>query len=127
MVSLIYHKNLGPDWIRKVKLIKDDLKCSIIGRSKKQKLIIGQDYVTEEYQSINQSFKLNLYDATGLIVKKDIRFNGNSYSILINKDDFNNTKEIIWYALIGEGVGSFNIFSTIYFIDKRDGSTEHSF
>ena len=62
MVSLIYHKNLGPDWIRKVKLIKDDLKCSIIGRSKKQKLIIGQDYVTEEYQSINQSFKLNLYE-----------------------------------------------------------------
>ena len=62
MVSLIYHKKLGPDWIEKVNLIKDNLKCSIIGRSKKQKLIIGQDYVTEEYKSIYQSFKLNLYE-----------------------------------------------------------------
>ena len=62
MVSLIYHKTLGPDWISKVNLIKDSLKCSIIGRSKNQKLIIGQDYVTEEYQSINRKFKLNLYE-----------------------------------------------------------------
>ena len=62
MVSLIYHKKLGPDWIEKANLIKDNLKCSIIGRSKKQKLIIGLDYVTEEYKSINQSFKLNLYE-----------------------------------------------------------------
>ncbi len=62
MVSLIYHKKLGPDWIEKVNLIKDNLKCSVIGRSKKQKLIIGQDYVTEEYKSINRNFKLNLYE-----------------------------------------------------------------
>ena len=62
MVSLIYHKKLGPDWIEKVNLIKDNLKCSIIGRSKKQKIIIGQDYVTEEYKSSYQSFKLNLYE-----------------------------------------------------------------
>ena len=62
MVSLIYHKKLGPDWIEKVNLIKDNLKCSIIGRSKKQKLVIGKDYVTEIYKSINQSFKLNLYE-----------------------------------------------------------------
>ena len=73
------------------------------------------------------NFKLNLYDATGLFLKKDILFNGKSYSIRINKDDLNSTKEIIWYSIIGEGVGSFNIFSTIYFSDKSDGSTEHSF
>ncbi len=62
MVSLIYHKKLESDWIEKANLIKSNLKCSVIGRSKKQKLIIGQDYVTEEYKSINQSFKLNLYE-----------------------------------------------------------------
>ena len=62
MVSLIYHKKLESDWIEKATLIKDILKCSVIGRSKKQKLIIGQDYVTEEYKSINQNFKLNLYE-----------------------------------------------------------------
>ena len=62
MVSLIYHKKLGSDWTEKANLIKDNLKCSVIGRSKKQKLIIGQDYVTEEYKSTNQNFKLNLYE-----------------------------------------------------------------
>ncbi len=62
MVSLIYHKKLESDWIEKATLIKDILKCSVIGRSKKQKLIIGQDYVTEEYKSINRNFKLNLYE-----------------------------------------------------------------
>jgi len=62
MVSLIYHKELETSWVEKANLIKDSLKCSVIGRSKKQKLIIGQDYVTEEYKSTNHSFKLKLYE-----------------------------------------------------------------
>lgn len=62
MVSLIYHKKLDEDWVKKVEVLKEDLKCSFIGRSKNQKLIIGQDFVTEEYKSTNQSYKLDLYE-----------------------------------------------------------------
>ncbi len=62
MVSLIYHKKLDENWIKKIEALKEDLKCSVIGRSKNQKLIIGQDYVTEQYASLNKKFKLKLYE-----------------------------------------------------------------
>ena len=62
MVSLIYHKKLDENWVKKIEVLKEDLKCSVIGRSKNQKLIIGQDYVTEQYASLNKKFKLNLYE-----------------------------------------------------------------
>jgi len=62
MVSLIYHKKLDDEWSKIASDISSKLKISIIGRSKNQKIIIGHDYVTEEYKSINQSFKLDLYE-----------------------------------------------------------------
>ena len=62
MVSLIYHKKLDKNWVKKIELLKENLKCSFIGRSKNQKIIIGQDYVTEEYASLNKKFRLNLYE-----------------------------------------------------------------
>ena len=62
MVSLIYHKKLDESWVKKVKVFKENLQCSVIGRSKNQKIIIGHDYVTEEYKSTNQSYKLDLYE-----------------------------------------------------------------
>ena len=62
MISLIYHKKLDENWVKNIEVLKEDLKCSVIGRSKNQKLIIGQDYVTEQYASLNKKFKLNLYE-----------------------------------------------------------------
>ena len=62
MVSLIYHKKLDKNWVKKIEALKEDLKCSVIGRSRNQKLIIGQDYVTEQYASLYKKFKLNLYE-----------------------------------------------------------------
>ena len=62
MVSLIYHKELDENWIKKIEALKENLKCSVIGRSKNQKIVIGHDYVTEEYASLNKKFRLNLYE-----------------------------------------------------------------
>ena len=59
MVSLIYHKKLDENWVKKIEVLKENLKCSIIGRSKNQKIIIGQDYVTEQYASLYKKFSLN--------------------------------------------------------------------
>lgn len=50
VVSLLYHKQLDSAWEEKAKLIAQNLSISIIGRSKKQKLIIGCDYVQEALQ-----------------------------------------------------------------------------
>ncbi len=46
-VSLLYHKKLESEWEEKAKKIAQKLGISIIGRSRKQKLVVGRDYVTE--------------------------------------------------------------------------------
>ncbi len=46
-VSLLYHKQLDALWEEKAKEIAQKVGISIIGRSRKQKLVVGQDYVTE--------------------------------------------------------------------------------
>jgi len=48
VVSLIYHRKLDENWQEKATKIADELGIYIIGRSRKQKLVIGQDYITEK-------------------------------------------------------------------------------
>ncbi len=47
VVSLIYHRKLDSEWQEKATQIANELSIYIIGRSRKQKVIIGQDYITE--------------------------------------------------------------------------------
>ncbi len=47
VVSLLYHRKLDEAWEVETKKIAADLGIYIIGRSRKQKLVVGQDYVTE--------------------------------------------------------------------------------
>jgi tRNA (uracil-5-)-methyltransferase len=47
VVSLLYHKQLNSEWEEKAKVIAQKLGVSLIGRSRKQKLVIGKDYVQE--------------------------------------------------------------------------------
>lgn len=50
LVSLIYHKKLEEDWIEAAKPLEAELSCHIVGRSRKQKVILSQDFVTETLQ-----------------------------------------------------------------------------
>ena len=47
VVSLLYHRKLDSEWQIKATEIANKLGIYIIGRSRKQKLVVGQDYVTE--------------------------------------------------------------------------------
>ncbi|MGH1440701.1 MAG: tRNA (uridine(54)-C5)-methyltransferase TrmA [Cellvibrionaceae bacterium] len=47
LVTLIYHKALNEDWIAAIKPIKENLGIHIVGRSRKQKVILDQDFVDE--------------------------------------------------------------------------------
>ena len=62
MVSLIYHKPLDAIWIEKAKKLSFEISASIIGRSKKQKLVVGKDFVTETYETHTKKIKVNLYE-----------------------------------------------------------------
>jgi tRNA (uracil-5-)-methyltransferase len=62
MVSLIYHKSLDTNWIEDAQNLSSKIGVSIIGRSKKQKLVIGKDFVTETYKAKDQTIKIDLYE-----------------------------------------------------------------
>lgn len=48
VVSLLYHRALDEEWKSKAALLAETLGISIIGRSRGQKVIIGDDFVTEK-------------------------------------------------------------------------------
>ena len=47
LVTLIYHRPLDAQWQARAEQLQDELGCSIIGRSRKQKLMLSRDYVNE--------------------------------------------------------------------------------
>ena len=69
VISLLYHKQLSDEWQEQVNWLKTQLEricpVNILGRAKKQKLTIGNDFVTEKlnvsgqelvYQQVENSF-----------------------------------------------------------------------
>jgi tRNA (uracil-5-)-methyltransferase len=56
LVTLIYHKKLEDEWILKVKEIEEKLNIKIMGRSRKQKLILSSDCINETLTINNQNF-----------------------------------------------------------------------
>ncbi|PIE41814.1 MAG: tRNA (uridine(54)-C5)-methyltransferase TrmA [Gammaproteobacteria bacterium] len=53
VITLIYHKPLSDEWHQQATLVAQKLGVSIIGRSRKQKRVIGRDFV-EETLTVNQ-------------------------------------------------------------------------
>jgi len=59
LVTLIYHKKLENDWEEKAKKLQDKLNIKIIGRSRKQKIVLTNDYIEEELNIQNSKFKIH--------------------------------------------------------------------
>nr|GFD53824.1 tRNA (uracil-5-)-methyltransferase [Tanacetum cinerariifolium] len=57
MITLCYHRPLDDAWQREAEQLAADLKVSVIGRSKGQRLVIGRDYVTEELEVAGRTFR----------------------------------------------------------------------
>jgi tRNA (uracil-5-)-methyltransferase len=56
LVTLVYHKVLSDDWQAAAVALKNELNIEIIGRSKKQKLVIGKDYILETLRAGDKQF-----------------------------------------------------------------------
>ena len=56
LVTLIYHKKLEESWMTKAKEIESALNIKIIGRSRKQKIVLTNDYINETLNIANQDF-----------------------------------------------------------------------
>ena len=50
LITLIYHRPLDAEWEAEARALQARLKVGIIGRSRKQKLILDRDYITERLQ-----------------------------------------------------------------------------
>lgn len=59
VISMLYHRRLDDKWENKARVIADDLGIYIIGRSRKQKVIIGQDYITEVLRIKHEEYKFH--------------------------------------------------------------------
>lgn len=56
LITLIYHAPLGDNWVAEARALKDQLGADIIGRSRKQKILLERDYVVEELEVNGKRF-----------------------------------------------------------------------
>lgn len=57
LVTLIYHKNLDDVWIAEAKNLETILGIKIIGRSRKQRIILSSDFIEDTLNIKNEVFK----------------------------------------------------------------------
>ncbi len=58
LVTLIYHKKLDDIWTQKAKELENLLDIKIIGRSRKQKVIISDDFINEKLKIKDSTFSI---------------------------------------------------------------------
>jgi tRNA (uracil-5-)-methyltransferase len=63
VVTLIYHRPLSDAWISLAETLAQKLQISIIGRSKKQKIVVGRDYVNETFHVNGRDFHYRQVEA----------------------------------------------------------------
>lgn len=56
VVTLIYHRKLDEQWLKEAEQLHQHLGANIIGRSRKQKLVVGVDYVLEKLEVDGKSY-----------------------------------------------------------------------
>ncbi len=62
LVTLVYHRPLDHAWQREAESLATELKVSIVGRSRKQKLTIGRDYILEALSIHGRSYHYRQYE-----------------------------------------------------------------
>ena len=62
LVTLIYHRKLDSAWEAEARALEAALSIHIIGRSRKQKMILSQDYVTETLAIDSMPYRYRYYE-----------------------------------------------------------------
>ncbi len=57
LITLIYHRPLGDAWHKNATTLAADLNCQLIGRSRKQKLVLDQNWVEEVIDIEGKKFR----------------------------------------------------------------------
>jgi tRNA (uracil-5-)-methyltransferase len=62
LVTLIYHRALDDAWESEARALADALGISIVGRSRKQKRVIGRDYLIENFAVAGRRYSYRQYE-----------------------------------------------------------------
>lgn len=57
LITLIYHRPLQAAWAEEAKALEADLNTKIIGRSRKQKVLLSKDYIVENFVVAEKTFR----------------------------------------------------------------------
>ncbi len=103
VVSFLYHRKLDEDWLSIAKEIAKELNIYIIGRSRKQKLVVTQDYITESLNIEDKEYRFNYIENS--FSQPNAKVNEKMISWIINSLEKNNDDLLELYC----GAGNFTI------------------
>jgi tRNA (uracil-5-)-methyltransferase len=63
LITMLYHKRLDDVWSAEAKVLETELGCKIMGRSRKQKVILSDEFVTEQLDIEGKRFTYNQYES----------------------------------------------------------------
>ena len=63
LVTLLYHRKLDDIWSEEAKVLESELQCKVMGRSRKQKVILSDEFVTEKLDIDTKTFTYVQYES----------------------------------------------------------------
>ena len=63
LITMLYHRRLDDVWSTEAKVLEDELDCKILGRSRKQKVILSDEFVTEKLDIDGKTFTYVEYES----------------------------------------------------------------
>jgi len=63
LITMLYHRRLDESWSAEAKLLEEELDCKVMGRSRKQKVILSDEFVTEKLEIGGRTFTYVQYES----------------------------------------------------------------
>ena len=63
LITMLYHRKLDDVWSEEAKRLEAELDCKIMGRSRKQKVILSDEFVTEKLEIDGKTFTYVQYES----------------------------------------------------------------
>lgn len=63
LITMLYHRKLDDDWSAEAKVLESELACKVMGRSRKQKVILSDEFVTEKLAIDGKTFTYVQYES----------------------------------------------------------------
>jgi len=64
LITMLYHRKLDEAWSEEAKVLESALNCKIMGRSRKQKVILSDEFVIEKLDIDSRSFQFVQYESS---------------------------------------------------------------